>query len=152
MNNRKSRPVDYAMAAADHQRKVNDIFVRKDTIAIDPLNNTNERRMPSLDDNNTRGDSTIGEMINYKDKQVSEKLDKHDKAKLKLARELGDLGDNEILPSCLRSSSGRVYSSGMMINTGNDKDNDVTKSPLNLRGIASFSLVCPQCRKKSEKS
>lgn len=52
-----------------------------------------------------------------KKEEKKDKSNKMDKVKTSKNQELGDLEKNEILPSRLRSVSGRVYSSGMVIET-----------------------------------
>lgn len=103
----------------EQQRKINDIFAKRDAMPTTKTSDSVKKQHP--DNSSCEGKEMEMQSQSQLPSQINEeqvdKGDKHDKTKSKLNRELGDLSDNEILPSRLRSSSGRVYSTGMMINT-----------------------------------
>lgn len=126
----KVASLERTMAAGEHQRKIKDIFAKK--ISSQDLRELKvpeqEEEMQTLDNESSLEIQVNSQTISPIAVQLG-KYDKHDKLKGKLNRELGDLSDNEILPTRLRSSSGRVYSTGMMINTGAINNDNMSSLP-----------------------
>lgn len=120
------RSIDFAiaMAAIEQQRKINEIFSRMDSsevteITKNAISQVQEQRETNMQSHETTNGDEINEVEKKQNPQTEDKIDKHDKWRTKKNRELGDLEENLILPSRLRSSSGRVYSSGMTIDPNN---------------------------------